>query len=99
MIAYVAKAGPDECWNWTGGTSVYVGRNGHKRLTPRFMHTPSKSIMPGRWLFDFWHGRPGKPLTTNERLKQSCANPMCVNPKHQVVVALNRKKVLDAAAA
>lgn len=68
--AKVDKAGPDDCWVWTGSTSKrygYISRGENRTLVPA--HRVSWELANGPIPLDLW-------------VLHKCDNPPCVNPAH-----------------
>lgn len=70
----VAKAGPNECWQWTGGkfTRGYGGfsyDHGEGQTKPGYAH---------RFSYIHHHG----PLGPDDVVMHTCDNVGCVNPAH-----------------
>ncbi|WP_157451434.1 HNH endonuclease signature motif containing protein [Deinococcus aquatilis] len=75
LFLYVDRsAGPDACWNWTGGTSRGYGMFS---LTP--VGGPAGKYMATRISWMLTHGElPPATLFACHH----CDNPLCVNPAH-----------------
>jgi len=75
--AKVQKAGPDECWLWTGALTEGYGRilivsamvDGRREVHDDYAHRVSYWLETGIW--------PGK-----NDIRHSCHNRACVNPRH-----------------
>lgn len=70
--AKVTKAGPDDCWLWTGGLSgdgyPAFGVGGRQ--------------FPGSHVALTLDGRPRPQPPFHHALHGDCSNPLCVNPAH-----------------
>ncbi len=65
----VERAGPDECWPWTGGT-----RDGHYgSFKMGGVHGRTH-----RWAWSFTNG----PIPDGMHVLHSCDRPLCCNPAH-----------------
>lgn len=64
----VAKAGPDDCWEWQGATD---GRYGHIRTGENISRAHRFS-----WVL------ANGPIPEGLHVLHSCDNPPCVNPAH-----------------
>lgn len=70
----VEKRGPDECWPWTGGTSLGYGsvriggRNGEARMPHRII---------AEWVY-------GEAALDGLEACHRCHNRICCNPAHLV---------------
>lgn len=65
----VAKAGPDDCWLWTGMKT----KKGYGRIK-----IDNKTVFAHRLSFTINNGQ----LKRGECARHTCDNPPCVNPKH-----------------
>ena len=70
----IAKAGPDDCWLWTGGTAG----KGYGSI---------KKEINGKWQQVYAHRESlrlskGEPTDLNNQALHSCDNPTCCNPSH-----------------
>lgn len=67
----VEKAGPDDCWIWTGGTFAdgygAINVDGVPKRAPRVSYELSTG-----------------PIPKGLRIRHSCDNPLCVNPAHLI---------------
>lgn len=70
----VRRAGPDDCWTWTGGLSGQYGY-GSMDATPERRGTTGAHIVSWFLHNKFW---PAKGLY----VLHSCDRPSCVNPAH-----------------
>lgn len=70
---HTAKAGPDDCWLWTGG-----GRTGKYGLIQEGGRG-SKMVLAHRVS---WAIANGKPAPSDMVVMHSCDTPLCVNPAH-----------------
>lgn len=66
----VAKAGLEDCWNWTGTTG---GKGGPCITTGRRTMSARRVI---------WESATGQPVPANRHVVPSCKNSLCVNPVH-----------------
>jgi predicted XRE-type DNA-binding protein len=88
--AKVSKAGPDECWLWTGAVEVagygklYIGRNATG--TARF-------VKAHRYSWELAHERA---IPDGLYTLHSCDTPRCVNPAH-LRVGTNADNIADRA--
>jgi predicted XRE-type DNA-binding protein len=88
--AKVSKAGPDECWLWTGAVDVngygklYIGRNATGTL--RF-------VKAHRYSWELAHERA---IPDGLYTLHSCDTPRCVNPAH-LRVGTNTDNIADRA--
>lgn len=71
--AKVDKAGPDECWLWTGG----VGQKGQPQI-----QVNKRTTSPRRLL---WEEAHGETLPATRLVSTSCRAPRCLNPAHFVL--------------
>lgn len=69
----VAKAGPDDCWLWTGG--LRAGGYGHIQEGGK----GSRSLLTHRVSWEIANGRPAP---ADMVVMHRCDNPTCVNPAH-----------------
>ena len=83
---FVQKAGPDECWLWTGGKQG----KGYGQFY-RAKHQPV-----GAHRFS-WELANGEPVPPGRMVMHSCDNPPCVNPAH-LSVGTCRDNLRDCAA-
>lgn len=65
----VALGGPDDCWNWTGGSSRGYGKF-QVRGTHIYAHRFSMEL------------HSGKKVPRGKLVLHRCDNGLCVNPKH-----------------
>lgn len=72
----VAKAGPDECWLWTG----QINPNGYGRISRGLKD--EGAISAHRASVEI---ATGKPVPDDMVVMHKCDNPGCVNPAHLVV--------------
>lgn len=75
--SYVAKAGPDECWKWTG----FSKRCGYGQI-----QIGGQMKRAHRAVWEIVHGTV---LTSSEHVLHSCDTPLCVNPAHLSVGTTN----------
>ena len=64
----VDKRGPDECWEWTGGSVSAASRYGRLKVDGRL-------LLAHRVAFLYHNG-------WEPRVRHSCDNPPCCNPAH-----------------
>jgi hypothetical protein len=69
--ARVARRGPDECWEWTGG-------RGGPLPYGRFWPTKHRPMLAHRYSYELHNG----PIPPGMMVCHSCDNPPCVNPAH-----------------
>lgn len=72
----VAKAGPDECWLWTG----QIMPNGYGRISRG--RVGEGGISTHRLSVEI---ATGKPVPDDMVVMHKCDNPGCVNPAHLVI--------------
>lgn len=84
----VAVAGPDDCWEWTGGrkNQVIAGRRYDYGLFSLPKQVPTRS--PGGRMHEVrahrfaWEIANAEALRPDDVILHSCDNPPCVNPAH-----------------
>lgn len=64
------KRGPDECWNWNGGT---MGEMGYGRIS---VGDKSRKAHRISWVIHYGQIPEGRSVL------HRCDNPLCVNPAH-----------------
>src|SRR5690606_21590794 len=64
----VVKAGPDECWEWKGGTIKTRGS----------LYNPNGSRLPYRIYYEMYYG----PIPDGMCVCHRCDNGHCCNPAH-----------------
>lgn len=69
----VKRAGPNECWEWSGARSRGYGQIG----VPRSI--PTKMLLAHRVSYELHHGIS---VPSNMVVMHTCDNPPCVNPAH-----------------
>ena len=70
----VAKAGPDECWEWTAARAKVPGAN-HGRINAG---GKGSSLVASRVSWELHNG----PIPDGMAVCHRCDNPPCVNPAH-----------------
>lgn len=78
--AKVAKAGPDECWNWQGAADIGSMGYGRIRQTRKTGEKIGKKDYAHRVAFMLANG----PIPDNHVVRHTCDNPLCCNPAHLV---------------
>jgi HNH endonuclease len=73
--AKVKKAGPTECWNWTGNV-ISSGTLGNCMVRAAYHYRGTKTAARALWVM------LNGPLTHRQFVCHTCDNPLCVNPAH-----------------
>ena len=77
----VAKAGPDDCWEWI----AYKDRNGYGRLGKRKRDVGRSGVIYAhRLAYALAHGLAPLAIPPDLVIRHRCDNPGCVNPAHLV---------------
>jgi hypothetical protein len=75
---HVVKAGPDECWFWTGGMWSCYGR----------IYIGGRYVFPHRYAYELDKG----PIPAGLVIDHTCRQPICVNPRHLEAVSDTENK-------
>ncbi len=83
--SHVDKRGPDECWLWTGSTTVANGRTNPYGLWVVRINGKKYQLRPHRVAFVL-SGGVLAPTMTLDHVKDRCSSTLCVNPAHTEAV-------------
>ena len=70
LDAKITKAGPDECWIWTGSTGQYDHPTSSLKR---------KALNPRRFIWELTHG---EPVPAKAQMGVTCGVSLCLNPTH-----------------
>ena len=79
FLRRVAKAGPDECWLWTGQL-VGKGRR-YGAFRPGTLATDPR-VYVHRYAYELWVGPIPEGMEIDHVRERGCTSTLCVNPRH-----------------